>query len=191
MFRPFPHGFFPSLIFALTLLMFSSGSAFAAEEGYDQGTILDEATAFFGKGAKGLAKVVERIFREQGRPNAFIAGEEAGGALVVGLRYGSGILRFKNGGARKVHWNSPSVGIDAGGNASKVFTLVYHLPNTKALFQRFPALDGSLYYVAGVGVNYHQSGRIVLAPIRLGVGLRAGINVGYIHYRARKSWNPF
>ncbi len=173
------------------LLLGPIQAAFAEEDGYDQDTVLDEATSFFGEGAKGLGKVIEKIFSEQGRPNAIIAGEEAGGALVVGLRYGSGILRFKKGGSRKIHWNSPSIGIDAGGNAAKVFTLVYNLPSTRALFQRFPAIDGSLYYVAGVGVNYHQSGNIILAPIRLGVGLRAGVNVGYIHYRAKKSWNPF
>ena len=165
-------------------------AALAEEDGYDQATVLDEAAAFFGKGAQGLAQVIEKIFSEQGRPNAIIAGEEAGGALVVGLRYGSGVLKFKKGGSRKVHWNSPSIGIDAGGNAAKVFTLVYNLPSSRALFQRFPAVDGSLYYVAGVGFNYHRSDGITLAPIRLGVGLRAGVNVGYIHYRSKKSWNP-
>ena len=109
-----------------------------------------------------------------------------------GCATGPALLRFKTGGGRKdpLEQSRPS-DIDAGGNAAKVFTLVYNLPSTKALFQRFPAIDGSLYYVAGVGVNYHQSGNIILAPIRLGVGLRAGVNVGYIHYRAKKSWNPF
>ena len=165
--------------------------ALAAEgETYDQKTIFQEASGFFGKGAQGLGKVVEKIFNDLGRPNAYIKGREAGGALVVGLRYGDGRLQQKAGGRRKVHWNSPSIGFDAGGNAAKVFVLVYDLPSTGAIFRRFPAVDGSFYYIAGVGVNYHRAGGITLAPIRLGVGLRAGINVGYIHYRKNKSWNP-
>lgn len=191
MFFPRIHKCTAVLAAALALvLVLASGPVRAEEDGYDKATVLDEAASFFGKGAKGLAQIIEKIFSEQGRPNAIIAGEEAGGALVLGLRYGSGILKFKKGGSRKVHWNSPSIGIDAGGNAAKVFTLVYNLPSSRALFQRFPAVDGSLYYVAGVGFNYHRSDGITLAPIRLGVGLRAGVNVGYIHYRAKKSWNP-
>ena len=162
----------------------------ADDETYDQKTIFQEASGFFGKGAQGLGKVVEKIFNDLGRPNAYIKGREAGGALVLGLRYGDGSLKRKAGGRRKVHWNSPSIGFDAGGNAAKVFVLVYNLPSTSAIFRRFPAVDGSFYYIAGVGVNYHRAGGMTLAPIRLGVGLRAGINVGYIHYRRNKSWNP-
>jgi len=111
--------------------------------------------------------------------------------MAVGLRYGDGTLRRKSGGRGKVYWSSPSVGFDAGGNAAKVFVLVYDLPSASAIYRRFPAVDGSLYYFAGVGVNYHRAQGITLAPIRLGVGFRAGVNVGYIHYRRSRSWNPF
>lgn len=158
---------------------------------YDQQSVLREATDFFGEGAQGLAKVVERVFQEQGEPNGYIMGQEVSGALVVGARYGDGLLSLKGHGQRRVHWSGPSVGFDAGGNASKVFVLVYNLEAPESIYQRFPAVDGSLYFVAGVSVNYQQAGSTVLAPIRFGAGLRSGINVGYMHYRRKRSWNPF
>ena len=158
---------------------------------YDQQSVLEKAEDFFGEGAKGLAKVVERVFQQQGEPNGYIMGQEMSGALVVGARYGDGTLSLKGHRQRRVHWSGPSIGIDAGGNASKVFVLVYNLDTPESIYQRFPAVDGSLYFIAGVSVNYQQAGNIVLVPIRLGAGLRSGINVGYMHYRRRRSWNPF
>jgi hypothetical protein len=158
---------------------------------YDEDSILKAATDFFGQTTEGLAKVIEKAFKEQGRPNAYIQGEEAAAAITVGLRYGDGELVMKGGGGSKVYWAGPSIGFDLGANASKVFTLVYHLPNTAAIYQRFPGVDGSLYYIGGAGINYQRLKGITLAPIRLGVGLRAGASVGYIHYRREKSINPF
>ena len=162
----------------------------AAAEDYDKDTVLDDAVGFFGDGAEGLGQVVEKIFKELGRPNAIIKGEEASAAFTVGARYGSGQLSTKKGG-RTVHWTGPSIGFDVGANAAKVYVLVYNLPNIDALFQRFPALDGSLYVIGGVSANYHQSGKFVLAPIRFGAGLRMGVNVGYMKYTREKTWNPF
>ena len=167
-----------------------SEEAEAEEATYEEGEILDEVENFFGETTEGLAEVVEKVFADQGRPNAYIAGEEISGAIVIGVRYGKGMLNRKTGESRKVHWQGPSIGFDLGGNASKVFVLIYHLPATDALFQRFPAVEGSIYVVAGVGANYHQSGDIILAPIRTGVGLRAGVNIGYMHYTRKKSWIP-
>ncbi len=164
--------------------------AASAEDTYDQDSVLKEATAFFGNTTEGLAKVIEKAFKDQGRPNAYIKGEEVAGAITVGLRYGDGALTMKSGGGTRVHWAGPSIGFDLGGNASKVFVLVYHLPKADDIFQRFPGVDGSLYYIGGAGINYQQRDKIVLAPIRLGVGLRAGASVGYMHYRREKSWNP-
>jgi hypothetical protein len=161
------------------------------DDTYDQDSILAAATAFFGKTAEGLGKVIEKAFKEQGRPNAYITGEEASAALTVGLRYGDGQLVMKSGGSHRVHWAGPSIGFDAGANAAKVFTLVYKLPNAAAIYQRFPGVDGSVYYVGGAGINYQHLNGITLAPIRLGVGLRAGASVGYLHYRREKSYNPF
>ncbi|MFT4047464.1 MAG: DUF1134 domain-containing protein [Solimonas sp.] len=157
---------------------------------YSADEVTQAASKFFGSTSEGLAKAIERTFSDYGRPNAYIYGNEGGGAIVVGLRYGKGTLQFKGGESQKVYWQGPSVGWDFGGNASKVFTLVYNLRSSTQLFQRFPAVDGSLYVVAGVGVNYQKSGDIVLAPIRTGVGLRAGASLGYVHYTREASVVP-
>lgn len=181
------------LIRFVCLLCFAGVSLIvqAEEDTYEEDTILKEADAFFGGGAEGLADVIENIFKDMGKPNAFIKGQEASGAIVIGARYGDGTLVRKAGGSTKVHWTGPTIGFDAGGNLSKVFVLIYNLPNTEAIFQRFPALDGSFYFIGGVGANYHQMDNIVLAPMRFGAGFRAGVNIGYMHYRKEKSWNPF
>jgi hypothetical protein len=163
----------------------------ADDEGtYSKSEILEKAKGFFGDTTAGLAEAIERVFEDQGRPNAYIVGEEASGAIGVGLRYGKGTLERKKGGNRKVYWQGPSIGWDIGGNVSKVFVLIYKLGETDELFQRFPGVEGSFYLVAGVGVNYQQSGKIVLAPIRTGVGLRAGANIGYLHYTKEYSLLP-
>ena len=175
------------LLFFISLFLYTAP---ASAEDYDKDTVLDDAAGFFGDGAEGLGQVVEKIFKELGRPNAIIKGEEASAAFTVGARYGSGQLRTKKGG-RTVHWTGPSIGFDVGANAAKVYVLVYNLPNIDALFQRFPALDGSLYVIGGVSANYHQSGKVVLTPIRFGAGLRMGVNVGYMKYTREKTWNPF
>ena len=158
---------------------------------YDKDSVLKDAEGFFGKNTEGLAKVIEKAFADHGRPNGYIKGEEGAAALTVGLRYGDGTLVTKSMGSRRVYWTGPSIGFDAGANLSKVFILVYHLPSAGALFQRFPGVDGSLYFIGGVGMNYQQRSGIVLAPIRLGVGLRAGASVGYMHYTPKKTYIPF
>ncbi len=190
---------FRVVLAGLIVLVLSVGTAMAAEQTkqdgeedtYSESEIVEKATDFFGATTEGLGKAVEKVFSDLGRPNAYIAGEEVSGAIGVGLRYGKGTLNRKAGDARKIYWQGPSVGFDLGGNASKVFVLVYDLPDMEALFQRFPGVEGSYYFVAGIGVNYLQSGDIVLAPMRTGVGLRAGVNVGYMHVTKEKSWIPF
>lgn len=164
--------------------------AWAADDTYDQESTLKAVTEFFGSTTEGLAKVVEKAFREQGRPNAYIRGEEVSAAITVGLRYGDGELVTKGGARSKVHWAGPSIGVDLGANASKVFVLVYKLPRVDAIYRRYPGVDGSLYYVGGAGINYQHLDGVTLAPIRLGVGLRTGASVGYVHYRREKSLNP-
>ena len=152
---------------------------------------LEATTAeWFPEGPGRVSRTVQ-VFAEQGQPNAYILGEEGSGAIIVGLRYGKGTLNYKGGGGLPLFWQGPSAGWDFGGNASKVFTLVYNLRDSRDLFQRFPAVDGSLYVVAGFSVNYQRSGDIVLAPIRTGVGLRAGASLGYIHYTRERSYVPF
>ncbi len=188
-----------ALVFLIALALAAAGALGAARaadagakgDGYDERTILDESKRFFGSTTKGLAKVIQKVFADNGKPNAFIAGEEGSGALVVGLRYGHGTLHRKKGRTHTVYWQGPSVGFDAGGNASKVFVLVYNLRSVEQLYRRYPGVEGSYYFVAGVGVNDQQVDNVVLAPIRTGVGLRAGINIGYLRYSRKRKWLPF
>ncbi len=162
----------------------------AQDDTYSQNELVEIASDFFGESTALLARTLERVFKDQGRPNGYIAGEEISGAIGVGVRYGNGLLNMKNAEALKVYWQGPSVGFDFGGNASKVFVLIYNLKSRDALFQHFPGVDGSLYFVAGLSVNYQQSGDIILAPIRTGIGLRAGASIGYLHYTRKHSWIP-
>lgn len=163
----------------------------AAEGTFSQVEVLSAADQFFGGVTKGLAEVVEKAFADLGEPNAYIAGEEIGGAFIFGVRYGKGELTRKGQAAKIVYWQGPSLGFDFGGNASKSFVLVYNLGDVETLYQRYPSVDGSFYFVAGVGVNYQRAGNTTLAPIRTGVGLRFGGNVGYVHYTKDASAVPF
>ncbi|WBQ10251.1 DUF1134 domain-containing protein [Hyphomonadaceae bacterium ML37] len=159
---------------------------------YSQDELVEAAADFFGVTAEAAASALERVFSDLGRPVGYIAGEELSAAIGVGLRYGEGYLVMKSGEPRrKVYWQGPSVGFDAGGNASRVFTLVYNLYDTDLLYQRFPGVEGSAYFVAGLGVNYQRADDITLAPIRSGVGFRAGANVGYLAYSRQRNWVPF
>ncbi len=173
----------------------SSGGPSATETApnstYEKDTVLRQAEGVFGEGAEGIGDLIERSFKRFGRPNAVIRGEEGGGALVAGVRYGKGQLFFAGGGARKIYWQSPSIGFDAGGNAAKTFIMVYNLKSTQDLFQRYPAVDGSLYFIGGAGLNYNQIDDTVLAVIRVGVGWRAGVSIGYLKFTPEASINPF
>lgn len=157
---------------------------------YDKQTVLGAATGVFGAGAEGLATLIERAFADYGRPNAYIVGQEGSGAVIVGLRYGNGTLYHKVEGEQPVHWTGPSVGFDLGGDASKVFTLVYQLYDTELIYQRFPSIEGKVYFVGGFTMNYHQSNDIILAPIHLGAGWRLGANIGYLHYTKKRTFIP-
>lgn len=158
---------------------------------YQRNDLFSAGERVFGKGAEGLAGILEKILKDQGEPNAYIAGREASGAVVVGLRYGSGTMSHRIEGDRPVFWTGPSVGFDLGGNASKVFVLVYNLYDTEDLFRRFPEGEGHLYFVGGFSATYLRRGDIVLIPIRLGVGVRAGVNIGYMKFRKKQRWLPF
>ena len=162
------------------------------DETYTADEVIKKGADFFGVTTEVMARAVEKVFSKYGRPNAYIAGNEGSGAIVVGLRYGEGDLYMKqNGAPTKVFWQGPSVGFDYGANASKVFTLIYNLPSPEAIYERFPGVEGSAYFVAGVGVNYQQNGRVILAPMRTGVGVRAGVNAGYLSYSKERNWIPF
>ncbi len=161
------------------------------EEGYDRYRTTREAVDFLGGSAEAIAKLVDKAFADYGRPNAIIKGEEGGGALIFGLRYGMGEFAAKTGEQQTVYWQGPSVGWDFGGDAGRVFMLVYNLPSPDLMFQRFAGVSGSAFLVGGAGMHYLRSQSIVVAPIRVGVGLRLGASVGYMQFTQEKSYNPF
>jgi hypothetical protein len=158
---------------------------------YRKDDLIGAAEGVFGKGAAGLAGIVERILADQGEPNAYIAGREAALALVVGLRYGSGTMKHTVEGERPVYWTGPSIGFDAGGDATKVFTLVYNLYDSQDLYRRYPQAEGRAYFVGGFSATYLRRGNIVLIPVRLGVGARLGVNIGYMKFSEKARWVPF
>ena len=159
---------------------------------YSEPEIVRAAEDFFGAAAEGLANVIHHIFNEKGRPNGYITGDEGSGAIGVGLRYGGGRLHLKGrSGVTPVYWQGPSIGFDTGGNASKVFTLVYHMRDPSRIFQRFPGVDGSAYFVGGFGMTAAVADEMVVVPIRSGVGARLGINMGYLKFTGEPTWNPF
>lgn len=162
-----------------------------AKQTYSEDEIVKASGDFFGGVSKGLADAVHSVFKKYGEPNAYIKGEEASGAFVVGLRYGQGHMMMKSGSKTRVYWQGPSAGWDFGGDAVKVFTLVYNLPNNQKIFQRFPGVEGSAYLIGGIGINYQQRGNVILAPMRSGVGVRLGASVGYLKYTPSREWLPF
>jgi hypothetical protein len=153
--------------------------------------IIDAGHRFFGGVSRGLAMVVEKAVSQWGLPNGYVLGEEAGGAFVGGLRYGDGTLYTKNAGDVRVFWQGPTLGFDAGADGARTMMLVYNLPRTTAIFDRFGGLDGSAYFIGGFGMTALTANNIVLVPIRSGVGLRLGANLGYLKFTQQPTWNPF
>jgi hypothetical protein len=160
-------------------------------EPFSQVEIVRAASNFFGVAAQTIAGVIEKAFKDNGQPTGYIAGTEVAGAVVVGLRYGKGELYMKHHRPERVYWQGPSAGFDFGADASRVFTLAYGIEEPSQIFHRFPGVDGSIYVVAGFGVNYQRDNGITLAPIRTGVGARAGANVGYLDYSRHRHVSPF
>ena len=162
-----------------------SGSTFQKDD------LIGAAEGVFGKGAKGLAELIEDLLKKQGEPNGYIVGREGGGAFIVGVRYGSGTLYHKVEGQQPVYWRGPSIGIDAGANAASTFVLVYNLYNTADLFHNFGAAEGQAYLIGGFHVSYLRRGDTVLVPVRAGAGLRLGLNAGYMRFSKKQNWVPF
>ena len=169
----------------------TSGRPQASQTTYSEDEIVHNVSDFLGVTAESAGGAVERIFKSNGRPTAYVAGEEGSGAIGAGLRYGRGLLYMKGREPTEVFWRGPSVGWDVGGNASRVFTLCYNLDDPRDIYQRFPGVEGSAYFVGGLGVNYQRTDNIVLAPIRAGVGFRLGANVGYLAYSRKRNYFPF
>ena len=158
---------------------------------YKKDDVIGAAEGVFGKGAAGLAGILENILKDQGEPSAYIAGREVSGAFVVGLRYGSGTMQHKVEGQRPVYWTGPSVSFDVGGDATKVFALVYNLHDSQELYKRFPQVEGRAYFVGGFSATYLRRGSVVVIPVRLGVGMRLGANIGYMKFSEKSKWLPF
>lgn len=159
--------------------------------GYSQDEIVAAGGRFFGSVTKGLANVIEHAFRKSGRPNGYILGTDGGGAFIAGLRYGQGTLYTKDAGTHRVYWQGPSIGYDFGGEGSKTMVLVYNLQYPEQIYERYAGVQGSAYVVGGVGIQFQTHGNVTLAPIRSGIGLRLGANVGYLKYTRSPTWNPF
>ena len=158
---------------------------------YSQEDVLTQAENVFGRGAEGLARMIQNIFAENGEPNAYIVGREAGGAIAIGLRYGSGTLFHKLEGEKPIYWTGPSVGFDLGADASKTFTLVYNLFDTEEIYRRYPAVEGKVYIIGGFTANYLARGDGVLGPVELGGGWGVGANVGYMNFTKKSKILPF
>ncbi|MBN9310024.1 MAG: DUF1134 domain-containing protein [Devosia sp.] len=160
-------------------------------DSYSGDELVDTGHQFFGSVAQGLASLVERAVSQFGLPNAYILGEEAGGAIFAGARYGEGTMYTRNQGEHPVFWQGPTVGLDFGGDGSKVMMLVYNLSTISDVYGRYPGVDGSAYVVGGLGMTVVKYGNVVMVPIRSGVGARLGINVGYLKFTQEPTWNPF
>ena len=161
------------------------GSQYSAQE------IVDAGHGFFGNTSGGLAKVVENAFQKYGLPNGYILGQEGSGAFIAGLTYGEGQLYTKNAGQHASFWQGPSLGLDYGGQGTRVMMLVYDLPSVESLYTRFGGVSGSAFVVAGVGMTVLRNENVVLVPIRTGVGARLGVNIGYLKMTRAPTWNPF
>jgi hypothetical protein len=166
-------------------------SVLPEEEGYTIEEIKTASAGFFGKVSANLGAVIEHLFRKSGRPSGYILGTEGGGAFLAGVRYGSGTLYLRSGGTQKIHWHGPSLGTDVGVEGSKTLFLVYRLQSSEQLYSSFTGVDGSAYFVGGIGATLMSNGAVVLAPIRSGLGLRLGANIGYVRFTPRPTWNPF
>ena len=161
------------------------------QEGFTPSELVNAGQKFFGSVSQGLATVIEKAVGQWGLPNGYVLGEEAGAAFFAGLRYGEGLLYTKNAGDLKVFWQGPSLGYDFGGDGARTMMLVYNLPRVDAIYQRFGGLSGSAYFVGGFGMTALTANDVVVVPIRSGLGLRLGANLGYLKFTPQSTWNPF
>lgn len=161
------------------------------EEGYTIDEIRAASAGLFGQVSANLGGVIEHFFRKSGRPTGYILGDEGGGAFLAGVRYGKGKLYMRSGGTQEIFWHGPSLGVDVGGEGSKTLFLIYRLNGADQLYSSFTGVDGSAYLVGGVGATLVTNGTVIMAPIRSGIGLRLGANIGYIRFTPKATWNPF
>lgn len=184
------------LVLALTaligaLLPMDQVSAAPNSGQYTVQEIVDAGHNFFGSTSGGLAKVVENAFDRYGLPNGYILGQEGSGAFIAGLTYGEGQLNTKNAGEHSLYWQGPSLGLDYGGQGTRVMMLVYNLPTAESIYTRFGGISGQAFVVAGVGMTALKNNNVVVVPIRTGIGARLGLNLGYLKITRQPTWNPF
>ncbi len=158
---------------------------------YSDNELIGGGHRFFGAVSRGLAEAIQSATKRWGQPNAYVLGQEASGAFFGGLRYGEGTMYTRNAGDRKVFWEGPSLGPDAGADGDRTMMLVYSLPSTEAIFRRFGGVDGSAYFVGGFGITALGADGVMVVPIRTGVGARLGVNLGYLKFTPSATWNPF
>lgn len=179
------------LLLAASLLPNTGARAAASSTSYSSDELIDTGNKFFGQVSNGLASVIEKAVSSYGQPNGYILGQEGGGAIFGGLRYGEGTLYTRNAGTHRVYWQGPSLGVDLGGDGARTMILVYNMPSVSSLYARFGGIAGSAYFVGGFGLTALAGNNITLVPVRSGVGARLGINVGYLKFTPQATWNPF
>ena len=180
-----------ALASALVLVLVALPAAAQTNASYSSDELIREGHQFFGGVSEGLASIVEKAVSQYGLPNGYILGQEGSGAIIGGLRYGEGVLNTKNAGRLNVFWQGPTIGADIGGNGDRVMMLVYNLPDTSAIYQRFLGIQGSAHVVAGFGMTVLGRNGIYVVPIISGVGARLGVNFGYLKFTDHPTWNPF
>lgn len=178
-------------LMAAFLAVSISSTVSANERTYSSNKLIDVGHRFFGKVSGGLASVIEAAVKQFGEPNGYILGEEGSAAVVGGLRYGEGVLYTRDDGTLKTFWQGPSVGWDFGGDGNRTMMLVYNLPHTETMYQRFIGVNGSAYIVGGFSMTVLSSRGVHVVPVRAGVGARLGLNVGYLKFTREPTWNPF
>jgi hypothetical protein len=180
-----------ALLPAMPVLAQDTGSTSSRLKPLEPDAVLDQGHRFFGTVSRGLAGVVEEATSRWGRPNGYILGQEMSGAIVGGLRFGEGTLFTSNAGDYKSYWQGPSLGFDMGGDGARTMILIYNLRSVNSLYQRFGGMDGSAYMIGGVGMTALTAGDTIIAPIRSGLGIRLGVNIGYLKFTTAPTWNPF
>ena len=181
-----------ALVFAATIsLAVPAAAQQRSANTYGPDELVGAGHRFFGSVSRGLASIIERAVSQWGLPNGYVLGEEGSGAFVAGLRYGEGTLYTKNAGDHQVFWQGPSIGWDFGGSGSRTMMLVYNLDDVGQIYKRYGGVEGSAYALAGLGFEVLKNGKVLLVPVRTGVGARLGVNVGYLKLTQRPTWNPF
>lgn len=172
----------------VTLLIASSQVTGAESErqAFTRAEVTRSLQAFYGSALQGFAAAVDQAFEEHGQPNAYITGKEFSTAPGLAVRYGNGTLTTDAGMEHEIHWMGPSIGADA-----KVFVLVFRLPATDAIFQRYSVIDGGQHDGSGVSMDYLQSADTVLATIRQAVVRRQGVDNGFMEFSRAPAVVPY